>query len=322
VSGNFYRGKRILVTGGLGFIGSHLVKQLLHGGAEVRVVTHQPDPPKSDAFEIVIADLTRLEDCRHVAQSMDCVFHLAAFGWGLGENVKLHSQLFTMNALMNTSMMEGAYQAGVERYLYTSSSSVYSGSESILDDEQPWTGEPHPSEFSFGWAKRMGELQARIYFEKNQMKVAIVRPSNPYGPNDNFHPTKAHVIPSLIIRAFQNPNPFVVWGTGRAERSFVHVADAARAMLLTLERHAVCDPLNIASPEVTSIGDIARMVLQFSGHGDAELVFDSSKPEGHPRKYPSIKKAQDKINFRAEIGLREGLQDTIQWYRCTLAKKS
>lgn len=312
----------MLVTGGLGFIGSHVVQELLRSSASVRVVTHRVDPPRQHDFEIVQGDLTQLEDCRRAAQSIDCVFHLAAFGWGLGENVKLHSQLFTMNALINTSMMEGAYQAGVERYLYASSSAVYAGTESVLDDEKPWGEDPHPSEFAFGWAKRMGELQARVYFEKDQMKVAIVRPSNPYGPNDNFHPSKAHVIPSLIIRAFQRQNPFVVWGTGRVERSFVHVKDTARAMLLALEKYAVCDPLNIASPEVTRIADVAKLAVELSGYGDAELIFDSSKPEGHPRKYPSVQKAANKIGFRAAIQLRDGIEDTIEWYRSTLAKRS
>jgi GDP-L-fucose synthase len=253
---------------------------------------------------------------------MDSVFHLAAFGWGLGENMKLHSQLFTRNVLMNTAMLEAAHQAGVERYLYTSSSAVYAGTMSALDDEQPWNGDPHPSEFSFGWAKRAGEIQARIYASAGTMKIAIVRPSNPYGPGDDFHPTRAHVVPSLIIRACERHKPFVVWGTGRVERSFVHASDVARAMLLALEKGADCDPINIASREVTTIADVARMVLELSGHRDAGLTFDASKPEGHPGKYPSVKKAEEKLGFRAEIKLQEGLEDTISWYRSTLEQKS
>ena len=322
MAGNeFYRGKRVLVTGGLGFLGSYVVRQLLDGGAEVRVTTHRTDSPRGTNFEIVHADLSVLADCARAAKSMDCVFHLAAFGWGLGENVKLHSQLFTTNTLMNASMLEGARQAGVQRYLYTSSSAVYAGTCEVLDDEQPWSGDPHGSEFAFGWAKRMGEVQARIYAENEGMQIAIVRPSNPYGPNDNFHPSKAHVIPSLIIRAFEGQEPFVIWGTGRAERSFVHAEDASRAMLLALEKYAVCDAINIASQEITPIKDVARAILELSGYENPELVFDTSKPEGHPRKYPAVKKAEEKLGFRASISLREGLKDTIAWYRSTLAKK-
>ena len=212
--------------------------------------------------------------------------------------------------------------AGVERYLYTSSSAVYSGSDTILDDEKPWTDNPHPSEFSFGWAKRLGELQARVYADNDSMKIAIVRPTNPYGPGDNFHPTKAHVIPSLIIRAFEKQDSFVVWGTGRVERSFIHVTDMARAMLLALEKYSVCDPLNIASPDITRISEVARLVLDLSGRGQVELVFDSSKPEGHPGKYPTTKKTAEKIGFTAGIDLRQGLQETIEWYRSSLAGKS
>jgi GDP-L-fucose synthase len=318
----YFRNKRVLVTGGLGFLGGHVTRKLLEAGAHVRVSTHRENVPSHPDIEIVRTDLTKLEDCSRAAQSMDCVFHLAAFGWGLGENVKIQAPLFTMNTLINTSMLEAAHRAGVERYLYASSSSVYPGGDSILDDTQEWTGEPHKTEYAFGWAKRAGELQARIYTENHGMKIAIVRPANPYGPGDNFHPTKAHVIPSLIIRAFERQQPFVVWGSGRVERSFVHAEDVARAMLLAVEKYAVCDPLNIASPEITQIGDVARMVLELSGHRNANLVFDSTKPEGHPGKYPAVKKAEEKIGFRASIDLKKGLQDTIEWYRSTLARKS
>jgi GDP-L-fucose synthase len=311
----FYRGKRVLVTGGLGFLGTHVTRHLLNSGAQVRVTTHRQDVPSPKDFEIVKADLTNIDACRMAAKSMDCVFHLAAFGFGLGANQEIRSQLFTTNVLMNTSMLEACREAGVERYLYTSSSSVYSGDLSVLDDAVPWRDDPHPSEYSFGWGKRIAEIQAKIYAENHGMKIAIVRPANPYGPHDDFHPTRAHVVPSLIVRSFKKENPFVVWGTGNVERSFIHANDVARAMLLALEKHATCDPLNIASHEITKVGAIAKMILELSGHGDAELVFDASKPEGHPRKYPAVQKAEATIGFRAEIGLREGLQDTIEWYR-------
>ena len=322
IRNEFYRGKRVLVTGGLGFLGRHVVQALLNSGATVRVVTHRPEKQIHLQFEVLHGDLSIIEDCRRAADSMDYVFHLAAFGWGLGENVTRQPQLFTNNVLMNTCMLEAANQADVERYLYTSSSSVYAGTLATLDDELPWSGDPHLSEFSLGWAKRAGEVQARIYASNGKMKIAIVRPSNPYGPGDDFHPTRAHVIPSLIIRAFEKQDPFVVWGTGRVERSFIHASDTARAMLLALEKHAACDPINIASPEITTIGDIARMILELSGHKDASLVFDASKPEGHPGKYPSVKKAKEKLGFEATIRIREGLEETISWYCSTLTNAS
>lgn len=315
-----FRGKRALVTGGLGFLGGHVVQALLNSGATVRVVTHREDSVQQDC-EVIRGDLTRMEDCLLAVEAMDCVFHLAAFGWGLGENVKLHSQLFTTNVLMNTCVLEAARQAGVDRYLYASSSAVYAGTMTVLDDAQPWGGDPHDSEFAFGWAKRIGEIQARVYARQHNMKIAIVRPSNAYGPRDHFHPAKSHVVPSLIIKAVERQTPFVVWGAGRVERSFIHAADVARAMLLALEKYAVCDPINIASPHITNVAELAKLVLEASGNRDTELVFDPSKPEGHPGKYPAVKKAEDAIGFRAAIGLREGLEDTISWYRSTLAKK-
>ncbi len=310
------------MTGGLGFLGSHVVRRLLACNADVRITTHRSDPPTSRDYEVIKADLTRYDDCRRAAKSMDLVFHLAAYGWGLGENVGRQSSLFTNNVLINTAMLDAAFIENVSRYLFTSSSSVYSGASSVLDDETPWNGDPHASELSFGWAKRIGEIQARIFAENNGMQIAIVRPSNPYGPHDDFHPTRAHVVPSLIVRAFERRNPFVVWGTGKVERSFIHADDVARALLLALEKYAVCDPVNVASCEVTHISDLARMVLDLSGHKDAEIAFDSTKPEGHPRKHLTTRKAEEKLEFQAKIGLRQGLQDTIEWYRSILTRRS
>jgi GDP-L-fucose synthase len=212
-------------------------------------------------------------------------------------------------------MLDAAHKEGVERYLLTSSSAVYDGGSSVLDDTTPWRSDPHPSEFGFGWAKRMAELQARAYAGYYSMKIAIVRPSNPYGPRDNFSRERSHVIPSLIRRALAREYPFTVWGTGNAVRSFVYARDVAEAMLLALEHYAVGDPLNVASGERTSIADLTRLILELCGFEAAAIEFDPTKPEGHPGKSPTVSKAQEKIGFTARTGLRAGLTDTIHWYR-------
>jgi GDP-L-fucose synthase len=223
--------------------------------------------------------------------------------------------MFTQNALINTNILDAAHKEGVGRYLLTSSSAVYDGGSNVLDDTIPWRSDPHPSEFGFGWAKRMAELQARAYAEYYGMKIAIVRPSNPYGPRDNFDPERSHVIPALIRRALAREHPFAVWGAGRAVRSFIYAGDVVEAMLLALEHHCVGDPLNVASCERTSIADLTHLILELCGFGAAAVEFDTSKPEGHPGKFPTIGKSQEKIGFTARTGLRAGLTKTIHWYR-------
>ncbi len=306
------KGRRILVTGAFGFIGGHLVRTLVEGGAHVRAVSRYPK--RAEDFEVVTGDLTHPETCERAVAGIDDTFHLAAFGWGLGENQKHAAQLLTQNVLMSTSLLEAARRAGVQRYLYTSSSSVYPGHAEILDESLPWDAPPHGSEQTFGWAKRLGEIQARAYFEEYRMKIAIVRPSNPYGPADDFDASRAHVIPSLIAKVASGQSPLPIWGTGQVIRSFIYVADVVGGMIIALQRGADADPINLASPETTTIHELARLILEISGCSQVPLQFDPSKPEGHPRKVPSTHKAEVKIGFRATTSLREGLEKTIRWY--------
>jgi len=312
----FYAGKKTLVTGGAGFLASHVIEALRLRGARVRAVDARP---KREEFpgevEYVCADLMQRSACEQVLDSVDFVFHLAAVGWGLHENMKRQPQLLTDNLLMNTTLLDAANRAGVQRYLYTSSSAVYPAYLEHLEEDAPWDQPPHASELAFGWAKRMGEVQAKIYYRHYGMAIAIVRPSNPYGPRDNFDPDKSHVIPALIRRAVAQERPFVVWGTGRVVRSFIHASDVARGMLLALERYAVGEPINLASNETTSIADLVTLVLELSDYPDANLQFDTSKPDGHPRKVPSVQRAAEKLGMGSYIPLREGLKDTIDWYR-------
>jgi len=314
----FYATKRVLVTGGTGFLGSHVVNSLLSEGATVRVATRQPSYLFPPEVEVVECNLDDPQDCRKVSRDQDCCFHLAAFGWGLGANVRAQPELLTNNLRINTNMLDAAYREGVQRYLLASSSAVYNGEYRILDDEPPWDGEPHTSEHCFGWAKRIAELQAKAYYQHFGMEIAIVRPSNPYGPNDNFDLERAHVIPALMRRAIAQETPFTVWGTGSVNRSFIYAGDIARGMLLALEHGANCDPFNLASSEQTSIANLAALILELCGSPGGQIEFDTSKPEGHPGKFPTTSKALSKIGFQATVPLREGLANTFEWFRSQL----
>ncbi|MBI4445922.1 MAG: NAD-dependent epimerase/dehydratase family protein [Acidobacteria bacterium] len=312
---SLYKNRRVLVTGGLGFLASHLIEALGLQGAIVRAVDVRTEPENlPQGVEYLCADLRQPAACQQALRGVDYVFHLAAVGWGLHENMKRQPQLLSDNLLLNTTLLDAAYRAGVRRYLYTSSSAVYPAYLQDLEEDSPWDQPPHDSELAFGWAKRVGEIQARVYYRHYGMPIAIVRPANPYGPGDNFDPKKSHVIPALIRRAMEREHPFTVWGTGSPVRSFIHARDAARGMLLALEKYAVCEPVNLASSETTTIAELVKLVVELAGYGDAQLQFDSTKPDGHPRKVPSVRRAAEKLGLVEYIPLREGLKETIAWY--------
>lgn len=312
---SYYDNKHVLVTGGNGLIGSALVLHLLSEGARVRVACRTQPHNLPERVDAVLGDLCTREACDRAANGIDFVFHLAASGGGLAGNVGRQAQLLMDNVLMNTHMLQAAHEAGVERYLYTSSSSVYPQGLSVLVEDIPWYAEPHPSERDFGWSKRLGELQARSYFEHYGFPVAIVRPVNAYGPRDDLDVNTSHVIPALLQKARSGASPMTVWGSGRAVRSFVHTADVARCMAMALEKLACCDPVNIGG-EVASIGELARMVVEVTG-ANVDLHFDTTKPEGVACRIPSLEKVQRVLGFTAQLGLREGLRDTLAWLKST-----
>ncbi len=311
---SFYSGRRVLVTGGTGFIGANLTRALVAAGAKVRVSARRVEHDRLRDAEVFACDLTDAAQCLRTVRGMDTIFHLAAHGFGIGANVQAQPELFTRNTIMCVNILEAARQGRVERFLLCSSSSVYDGAAEVLDDSKPWTGDPHPSEFGLGWAKRAAEAQARVYAQHAGMKIAVVRPSNPYGPMDLFDPQRSHVIPAMVLRALAREDPFTVWGTGKAQRSFVYVDDLVAGMMLALEKHAVCDPLNLASPERTSIAEVARKVLAACRAQDLAIKFDVTKPEGHPGRSPTTGKAKAAIGWEATTPLDEGIRKTVQWY--------
>ena len=311
-----YKGRNVLVTGGTGLIGSQLVELLLERGANIRTVVHSRRPPiEFRDVELVCGDLTIWDPCVEVVKGMDYVFHLAAFVGGVGRNVAHPAGMFTPNILMNTQMLEAARLEGIERYLYTSSACIYPGDLDFFVEERGWDGPPAQSNATYGWVKRIGELQARAYFEEYGMKIAIVRPSNAYGPRDNFDLETSHVIPGLIRKAVERHDPFMIWGTGESTRDFIHAKDIARGMLLALEKYPVADPINLATGRSIEIKDLAYLILKLSGHENARVLFDQGRPTGQIERRVSTIKALEKIAFLAEISLEEGLKQTIDWYR-------
>lgn len=310
------KGKKVLVTGGTGLIGSHLVELLLERGANVRTVVHSRSLPiKLENVEIVRGDLTKWNACVKAVKDVEYVFHLAAFVGGVGRNVAHPAGMFTPNMLMNTQMLEAARLENVERYLYTSSACIYPGDLEYFVEDKGWEGPPAQSNASYGWVKRMGEFQAQAYSEEFDMKIAIVRPTNAYGPRDNFDLETSHVIPALIRKAVERQDPFVIWGTGESTRDLIHAKEISRGMLLALEKYAVADPVNLATGRSIKIKDLARWILKLSGYENARIIFDKTSPTGQLVRRVSTAKAKEKIGFVAQISLEEGLKETISWYK-------
>jgi len=315
---SFYNGKLVLVTGASGLIGSHLIEGLMAQGAKVRTVVHtRPLQRFPTHVESLRGDLTSWEDCVKAVKGVDYVLHLAAFVGGVGRNKAHPAGMYTPNILMQTNMLEAARLKDVEYYLYTSSVCLYPGHISLMSEDKAWEGPPEATNASYGWVKRMGELQCQAYAEEYGMKIAIVRPTNAYGPYDNFDLESSHVIPALIRKAVERQDPYVIWGTGEVSRDFIHARDISRGMMLALEKYHVADPLNLGTGREIKVKDLALLILKLSGYENARIVFDRARPLGQLGRRADTRKAKEKIEFGAQISLEEGLRETIDWYRKT-----
>lgn len=315
---NFWEDKKVLVTGGGGFIGSHLVDRLLKYGAKVRVVGRSEKPINLihcfKKIDYMRADLSKMENCLRAVHGMDIVFHLASKVAGIKYNFAHPGEMFATNTLLSLIMLEASRLENVERYQCTSSICVYPRYCKVPTPEtEGFKGDPEPTVLGYGWAKRVAELQAKLYAKEYGMKIAIIRPTNAYGPRDNFSPETSHVIPALIRKVYESKGQIIVWGSGNQTRSFIYVEDLARAMMEVTEKYAVADPINIGTDEEVTIKELVNLILEIS-RKKLIVKFNPEKPEGQPRKFADITKAKEKIDWKPRFTLKEGLKKTIKWY--------
>lgn len=318
---SYWRGKRVLVAGGAGFIGSHVSERLVAEGARVTVVGgFSPEGRRN--LSAVLRDVRRAKAdlldpaaCLKVARGQDVVLNLAARVGGVGYNSRHHASLFRDNMALASNLLEASRRAGVARYLVVSSACVYPRDCVVPTPEsEGFRGAPEATNEGYGWAKRMSEFMGRAYHEEFGMSVAIARPYNAYGPRDHFDPKVSHVIAALVKRVCDGESPLTVWGDGRPTRSFLYVDDFARGLLEVARRYPKADPVNLGADDEVSIGELARKILRLAG-SKAKLRFDASKPSGQPRRNCDTRKARAVLGFKAEVGLDEGLARTIAWYR-------
>ena len=319
---NFYKDKNVLVTGGNGFVGSFVVERLLKEGANVSVVSRTRKKFLShieNDVKFVKGDLLNRDDALKACKDQDFVFHLASRVAGIGYNIEHSGTMMTENSIMSLNMLDAARESNVERYQYVSSTCVYPREASIPTPEgEGMLGDPEPSNLGYGWAKRVGELQAKMHAKEFGMKVSIIRPMNAYGPRDDFDPETSHVIPALIRKIINAKTEVSIWGSGNQTRAFVYVDDLARGMLMTLEKLTTPDPINIGSNEEIKIKDLVSMIVKITGRNDLQIKYDTTKPEGQLRKTASTKKAEELIQFKPKYSLEEGLKHAVDWYRSSI----
>jgi GDP-L-fucose synthase len=312
----FYKDKKVLVTGGTGFVGTNFVEELVKQGAYVRVPVHRrPLIVKHERVEAVPADITQLDDCLKVCKGMQYVVHAGGAVSAAGVTVSNPMAVITTNLIVTVQMLQAAWMSDIERFLLLSSATVYPSADHPIKEEEIWSGPTHPSYFAYGWMRRYLERMSEFVVQKSKMKIALVRPTAAYGRWDNFDPVTSHVVPALIRKAVQKLDPFEVWGTGDEVRDFVHVTDVARGGLLCLEKYATGDAVNIGYGKSFTVKDVVRIILKAAGHDKVEVRFDASKPTTIPFRMVDITKAREKLGFEPQMTLEQGLTDTLNWYK-------
>lgn len=326
---DFYTNKKVLVTGGSGFIGSHVVEMLVNRGAKVRVSTTNglTDRGKHnlstvlDHIEVMDADLRDVEQAKKATAGQDLIINAAAKVAGMPYNKAHPASMFRENMLIGMNVIEAARQTGCERFLVVSSACVYRRDCLIPTPEtEGFVDQPEDTNRGYGWSKRMAEFLGQAYHDEYGMTVAIARPYNCYGPRDEFDPEHSHVIPGIIKRFFDGENPFKIWGNGEQSRSFLYVKDFARGLLEVLEKYPEADPLNIGANEETRIKDLVYMIREIAGKTDVPVELDLTKPIGQPRRHCDVTKAEEKIGWKPEYTLHQGLEETIAWYKDSYLK--
>jgi GDP-L-fucose synthase len=251
-------------------------------------------------------------------QGVQLVFHAAGAVSGVGASPEDAMAGIVKNLKLTAQVLHAAWAAKVERILIFSSSTVYPATDHPIREDELREQQPHPSYLGYGRMRRYFEHLAEFVASRSTVKVALVRPTAVYGPYDDFDPSRSHVIPALVRRAVEKANPFEVWGSGNDMRDFLHVEDFARGCLLAIEKHAVCDPINIGYGSAVSIRQVVETILKAADH-DVSPRFDSSKPTTIPIRTVDTSKARRVLGFEPHIPIEAGLSELVRWYAARTA---
>jgi GDP-L-fucose synthase len=305
---DFWKGKRVVITGGAGFMGSRVVARLREAGAETVV-------PRSKDYNLVDgAAVKRLyQDARP-----ELVIHAAAVVGGIGANRANPGRFYYENLMMGAQTLEEARLSGVKKFVAIGTICAYPKFTPVpFKEENLWSGYPEETNAPYGLAKKMLLVQSQAYRQQYGFHSIFLLPVNLYGPGDNFDPASSHVIPALIRKVVEakrdGRDELEVWGTGRATREFLYVEDCAEAIVLAAERYDGGEPVNIGAGFEISIKDLAELIVKLAGF-KGKLRWDASKPDGQPRRCLDTSRATREFGFKARTPFEEGLRKTIEWY--------
>ncbi len=318
-----FKDKKVLVAGGAGFVGVNLIKRLLDLGADITATLHKkPAVLQDDRISYIYCDLIKPEDCVRVVKDIQFVFMCAANTSGAAVMAKTPLVHVTPNVIMNTLFLDAAYQAGVEKFLFISSNTVYPSTDHPVKEEEMLSGDLFEKYFCVGWMKRFTEILCQMYTQKikNPMKTVVVRPANIFGLGDDFQWETSHVIPALIRKAIERHDPVEVWGDGSDIKDLIFIEDFIEGMLLAMEKIDTFDPVNIGTGKSISIKEALQIILKVAGYKDAKIKFDTSKPTMIPKRLIDVSKAKKQLGFEAKTSFEEGIKKTIQWYKENPAK--
>lgn len=305
---DYWKGRKVTVTGGAGFLGHHVVSRLKAMGADVYV-------PLIEDYDFV-----KLEDVRRLYDTArpDLVIHLAALAGGIGANRARPADFFYINLMMGVQLMHEAYLRGLEKFVAIGTICAYPKFTPLpFREENLWEGYPEETNAPYGLAKKMLLVQAQAYRAQYGFNAIYLLPVNLYGPRDNFNLETSHVIPAMIRKFLEakerGDQQVILWGDGSPTREFLYVDDAARGILLAAERYNGSEPSNLGSGQEISIKDLANLICRLTGF-TGDVIWDPSKPNGQPRRALDTSRAWDYFGFRAEVPFEQGLLNTINWY--------